>query len=153
MKSMKLVLENWNRYVEEEEKQEIIEEGVFKNLALALGLMMGSPAMGSTPTPEPATTTQVVKSSDKETDQTLQELSEIARDIHLFMSANSIGAAKEKVKVFKDVSSKFEGIDMTGINAKLDELVLKATNPQTHDEGVKDLLNFANQMKILSDKY
>ena len=66
-------------------------------------------------------------------------------------SSNTSNSSTESK--FKDVSSKFEGIDMTGINAKLDELVVKATNPQTHDEGVKDLLNFANQMKILSDKY
>ena len=165
MKSMKLVLENWNRYVEEEEKQEIIEEGVFKNLALALGLMLGSPAMGSTPTPEPATTTQVVKISDKEIDQTLQELSEIARQIHSDMSAESIGAAKDKVEDFKKVSSKLEGIVMTEINALLDKLVLDAVNAfefkgsdpkkfyELFGNALYGLDNFARHMERLSYEY
>ena len=153
MKNMKLVLERWDKYVKEEEKEEVLEEGIFKNLALALGLMFGGSAMGAQPTQTPEPAAQVVKVDSEKTDQVLNQLTEMAQKIHLFMSAKSISAAKEVVEQFKETSAGLEGIDMTQINAKLDQLVSQAINPETHALGVEGLNNFYLQMQALSNKY
>lgn len=155
--NMKLIMERWNRFSVQEEE---LQEGLFKNFALALTLLSGGSAYGagSSSAASGDAAQQTQKADLVAVDEAMIQLASSIKSMHLLLSANSIGAVKMQggplskcLEAFKTLSD--NGMSTQDYEATLIDAVKNSINPQTHYDGLDQLNDLYNQVKEASDKF
>ena len=161
MKNMKLVLERWDKYVKEEEKEEILEEVTIKQLLLALPLIVGggykiADYLNSDNSIEQVDVAQKELVHPKEFLHNIKRMEDQIGVMRVMMKRSDpdISGVKEyaaKLKFYGSKIEKDENVNFDEIYKEVDDLILKGANPDTREESVDGFTRLMVQFMMVSN--